>query len=263
MKIVLVGCGTTGNHVLPHLHEDVFLIDRDIVERVNLERQPLFSPADIGKAKAEVLGKKFGFSYAVADLDCESISLLADADLVIECTDNLETRFLINEYCVKNKIPWIYTGIVGKRGRVMKVDGDYCFRCVFSEVKGLDTCSTVGVDLAAAQELGNIAAEEVQRKSRGLWANGSWVKIKRNEDCPVCHGRYAYLEGKKEKIVKFCGSSRYQFKGNFNFEDVKERLHGSGEWFVHKDFYVFKDRVLVKAENEKEAKKKFTEVIGM
>jgi len=266
MKIAIIGCGTTGNQIIPLLHGELFLIDRDIVEEKNLSRQKLFSPEDVGKPKAEVLGKRYGIPYAVVDLDISQVSLL-DADLVIDCTDNLETRFLINEYCVKNTIPWIYTGVVGDRGRVMAVSGAYCFRCIFSEVKGLDTCSTVGVDLGTAAVVGKIAAEEANsvlhgEQSRGLWANGEWVTVQRNDTCPVCKGEYAYLNGKKERVVKFCGSSRYQFKGNFDFERVKERLHGDGEWFVYEDFYVFKDRVLVKAENETEAKRKFADVIG-
>lgn len=267
MKIAVIGCGTTGNHILPLLKETLFVIDRDIVEEKNLERQPLFSCEDIGKPKALIAHNKLGCDYNIMDLDFTNIDALKTMDLVVDCTDNLATRFLINEYCKKNNKPWIYTGVVSDRGRVMAVTGDFCFRCLFSEVKGLDTCSTVGVDIAVAQEVASVAAEETVRvlhgeKSRGLWANGEWITVKKRNGCSVCDGEYPYLEGKQESIVKFCGSSRYQFKGNFDFENVKKRLGGKGEWFVHDDFYIFRDRVLVRAENEKEAQKKFSEVIG-
>ena len=266
MKIVVVGCGTTGNVIIPLLKEHLLVIDRDIVEEKNLVRQKLFTKKDVGKPKAEVLGKKFSVPYKIMDLDFRTVDILK-SDLVIDCTDNLETRFLINEYCVKNKIPWIYTGIVGKRGRVMAVRGDFCFRCLFSEVKGLDTCSTVGVDAHALEELGKTVEEEVERifsgkKSRGLFAGSSWISVKRNKDCPVCQGKYLYLQGRKEKIIKFCGSSRYQFSGHFDFARVKKRLKGKGDWFVYQDFYIFTNRVLVKAKTEKEAKKKFADIIG-
>lgn len=268
MKITIIGCGTTGNVILPLLKGELFLIDRDIVEEKNLSRQKLFTKKDVGKPKAEVLATKYACNYAITDLDYTNISLLKDASLIIDCTDNLETRFLVNEYCAKENIPWIYTGIVGKQARVMSLTGDFCFHCIFSEVKGLETCTTGGVDLSLAEKLAQVVKEEVQRiqekkKSRGLWANGEWIKVKRNPSCEVCKGKYSYLEGKKEKIIKFCGSSRYQFKGNFDFHAVKKRLQGKGDWFVYEDFYIFKDRVLVKASSEKEAKKKFTEVIGM
>lgn len=267
MKIAVVGCGTTGTHILPLLKATLLVIDRDIVEERNLERQPLYAHEDIGKPKALVAGKRFACDYEIMDLDFTSIDTLKNIGLVIDCTDNLATRFLINEFCKKNNKPWIYTGVVGDRGRVMAITGDFCFRCLFTEVKGLDTCSTVGVDLAVAQNVAEVAVEEAMRvlrgeKSRGLWANGEWVAVKRRNDCDVCNGYYSYLDGKQESIIKFCGSSRYQFKGKFDFENVKRRLGGKGDWFVHEDFYIFRDRVLVHAGSEMEAKKKFADVIG-
>ena len=95
MKIIVVGCGTTGNAILPLLKGEITLIDRDIVEKRNLLRQKLFSKKDVGKPKAEVLGEKYKYSYKIIDLDYTTISFLK-GDLIIDCTDNLETRFLIN-----------------------------------------------------------------------------------------------------------------------------------------------------------------------
>lgn len=266
MKIIVIGCGTTGNAIIPVLKEKLLLIDRDIVEEKNLSYQKLFTKKDVGKAKAEVLGKKLNLPYKILDLDSTNI-FSVKTDLIIDCTDNLETRFLINEYCHKKNIPWIYTGLVASQGRVMSCTGDFCFRCVFSEVKGLETCETAGVNLLMAQKLAKVVKEEVQRiekgkSSRGLWANGSWIKVQRNPSCPVCKGTYSYLQGKKERVIKFCASSRYQFKGDFDFTRLKKRLKGKGSCFVYEDFYIFKDRVLVKASSEKEAKKKFAKVIG-
>src|SRR3989344_1242957 len=184
MKITIIGCGTTGNAIIPLLNGKITLIDRDIVEEKNLSRQKLFTKKDIGKPKAEVLGKRFKYAYKDIDLDYENISFLKKADLVIDCTDNLETRFLMNEFCTKNKIPWIYTGIVASRARMMSFTGNFCFRCIFSEVKGLETCTTAGVDLSQAQLLAKIVQKEVERifsgkKSSGLWANGEWIKVQR------------------------------------------------------------------------------------
>ncbi len=266
MKIIIVGCGTTGNAIIPLLKGKILLIDRDIVEEKNLSYQKLFTKKDVGKPKAEVLGKRLGHPYKILDLDYTNVSFLK-ADLIIDCTDNLETRFLINEYCSKKKIPWIYTGLVGSQGRMMPCTGEFCFSCVFSEVKGLETCETAGVNPAMVNKLAQVVEQEVHRISEGklssgLWANGSWIQVKRNKDCHVCKGKYIYLEGKKERIIKFCGSSRYQFKGNFDFTNVKKRLKGNCNWFVYEDFYIFPDRVLVKASSEKEAKKKFAKVIG-
>jgi adenylyltransferase/sulfurtransferase len=254
MKIVVVGCGTTGNVIIPKLKGNILIIDRDIVEEKNLNRQVLFTKTDVNKPKAEVIGKKLNLRYNVMDLDYTNVSVL-NSDLVIDCTDNLETRFLINEYCMKNKIPWIYTGIVGDLARVMYFDGKPCFRCIFSEVKGLATCSTDGVDLKLAEQLSKIVIKEINKPSKKLWANGDLIKVNSNPKCPVCNKKYEYLDGKKESIIKFCGSSRFQFKGEFDYKEIKKR--------VNKDFFVFKDRILVKADTEKEAKKKFTEFVGL
>jgi molybdopterin-synthase adenylyltransferase len=264
MKIAVVGCGTSGNSIIPKLQGDILLVDRDIVEAKNLERQKLFSKFDIGKPKSLVLGKKYSCDYKIIDLDFENINLLKGYDLIIDCTDNLETRFLINDFCAKFEIPWIYTGIVGDRARVMVINGNYCLRCLYSEVKGLDTCTTSGVNLDLAEKMSQVVKESIQnlKLSNGLWANGNWLKVSRRQDCPACNGNFEFLSGKTEKILKFCGGSRYQFKGNFDYANVRERLGGVGNWFVYQDFYIFTDRVLVKAKSEKEAKEKFSKTIG-
>jgi adenylyltransferase/sulfurtransferase len=261
MKIVVVGCGTTGNFIIPKLKGNITIIDRDIVEEKNLNRGINFTKKDIGKPKAEVLGKKFKVKYEIMDLDFSNVNILK-SNLVIDCTDNMETRFLINEYCKKNKIPWIYVGVIGKQGRVMKIDGDYCFRCIFSEVKGLETCETSGVNMDIVKKTTDVALEEINCKSRGLWANGDWLIVKKNKDCPVCNGKYEKLSGQKEKVVKYCGSSRFQFNGNYDFGLLKKRFGKKGEWFVYGDFYVFPKRILVKANSEKEARKKLSRFIG-
>lgn len=261
MKIVIIGSGTTGNLIIPKLKGKLLIIDRDIIEEKNLNRLMEFTKKDIGKPKAEVLGKKFGIKYKIMDLNYTNIEILK-SDLVIDCTDNMRTRFLINEYCRKNKIPWIYIGVIGSHGRVMKIEGDYCFRCIFSEVKGLETCETSGVDMDVVKKTIGIALEEISCKSRGLWVNGEWIVVKRNKNCPVCNGKYEMLSGKKEMVVKYCGSSRFQFNGNYDFDLLNKRFGKKGSWFVYKDFYVFPERILVKAETEKEARKKLSKFIG-
>jgi len=263
MKIVVVGCGTTGNLMIPQLKGDITIIDRDIVEEKNLNRLIQFTKKDIGKPKAEVLGEKFNLKYKILDLDYSNVQNLK-SDLVVDCTDNMETRFLINEYCRKNNIPWVYIGVVGKQGRVLLFNQDFCFRCIFSDVKGLETCETAGVDMKVVEKTCNIALEEISKmKSRGLWANSDWIKVKKNYKCPVCNKKFERLNGKKEKVVKYCGSSRYQFNGDYDFELLKKRFKKKGDWFVVEDFYVFKERILVKAKDEKEAKIKLSKFIGV
>jgi molybdopterin-synthase adenylyltransferase len=264
MKIAVIGAGTSGNAIIPKLDGDLLVVDRDIVEESNLERQAIYVKSDIAQPKALVIGEKFSCEYKVLDLNHNNVDILKGFDLVIDCTDNLYTRFLLNDFCVKENIPWIYTGVVGDRARVMVVNGSYCFRCLFSEVKGLDTCSTAGVSIELAQEMAKVVVQEITflDDPKGLWANGEWMSVRKSSDCPTCNGNYEYLEGKQDEVIQFCGSSRYQFRGNFDYSNVRERLGGKGDWFVFEDFYIFKDRVLVKASSESEAKEKFTKVIG-
>ena len=118
-KVVIVGIGALGTVAAELLARagigSLRLIDRDVVEESNLQRQILFTEKDVGKSKSVMAAEKLKEinslikieSYPL-HLDPKNVSLLQDADLVLDCTDNLETRFLINDHCRKEKIPWIY-----------------------------------------------------------------------------------------------------------------------------------------------------------
>mgnify|MGYP001594733519 CR=1 FL=1 len=124
--VSIVGLGALGSVASELLTragiKKLILIDRDFLELSNLQRQSLFEEKDIGKSKAVVLKEKLNeinkdvdiISY-FDNLDNENIDLI-NSDLILDCTDNLETRFLINEYSVKNKIPFIYGSAVGDSG---------------------------------------------------------------------------------------------------------------------------------------------------
>ena len=132
------------------------LVDRDIVELSNLQRQPLFDENDVGKPKALAAKEKLAkinseaeVQFFIDDLNYENIGeiLGRNIGLILDCTDNLETRFLINDFSVKNKIPFIYSSAVGSKGYVFNVipDKTACLRCFLKEAAALDTCETAGV----------------------------------------------------------------------------------------------------------------------
>lgn len=274
MKIIIVGGGTTGNiaALLFSKEYEVTLIDRDIIEEKNIGRQVLFTKEDIGKPKALVLEKKLKIKGLSLDLNYENIQLL-NSDLVIDCTDNLETRFLINEYCKKNSIPWIYTGVIRNLGRVMPIKNDYCFNCIFQDVKGLETCETIGVDLDVVFVTIGLAFKIAKEMLEGKQENYLYVvqdgniekiKVNKKNDCKVCNGTYEYLNGKKLDVLKFCGSGTFQFRTSIDYDSIVKRLNVKdlGGYCIYKNITIFKDRVLIKTENEKEARKIFNEVIG-
>src|SRR5438270_6184393 len=134
-RVAIVGCGATGSAVATLLARSgvgtLRLIDRDYVEPSNLQRQSLFDEADAAESmpKAVAAARKIAafnsevqITPVVADLTPENIeSLLADADLILDATDNFETRYLINDFAVKHGKPWIYAAAVAAYAVTMNV----------------------------------------------------------------------------------------------------------------------------------------------
>ena len=179
-SVAVVGLGALGSVSASLLARagigKLILIDRDIVELSNLQRQSLFDENDIGKPKA--LAAKENLSKINSDV--ETVSVIDDLnynnineiismnnnfniekinnqiykktnknkiDLILDCTDNLETRFLLNDYSIKTKIPFIHSSAVGSKGCVFNVmpGKTPCIRCFLKEAQQLDTCDTAGV----------------------------------------------------------------------------------------------------------------------
>ncbi|MBS3171330.1 HesA/MoeB/ThiF family protein [Candidatus Woesearchaeota archaeon] len=254
------------------------LIDRDNIELHNLQRQSLYIEEDVGKSKAVVIKEKLNkinkdieiVSY-FDNLDNENINLIK-SDLILDCTDNLESRFLINEFSIKNKIPFIYASAIGTEGYLFNiVQNNACFNCIFKEIQGLETCETFGVLNSTTHLISSLQVNEAikillnQEYEKNLLyfnlKNNELIKIRINKskDCSVCSKKiFGYLEGKKSKeIVKFCGSSSYLIKGKFDFDKVSNRLKKE-----NLPITLFKNKVLIKAKDEKEAKSLFSKYIG-
>ena len=126
-KVVIVGVGALGSVAAELLIRaglgKLLLIDRDIVEESNLPRQFLYCEDDIGKSKAlaaqerlQKINKNCQIQAEAAHLNKKNLSLLADADLILDGTDNLSTRFLLNDYCKKEKKLWIYAAAIKTSG---------------------------------------------------------------------------------------------------------------------------------------------------
>jgi adenylyltransferase/sulfurtransferase len=125
-EVVIVGCGGTGCNVANIISrwplKKITIIDCDIVEDTNLERQLLFNSKDLGKFKQEVAGEKlkeFNPSITiVSEFLTEKNQEKLNSDLVIDCTDNLKTRHTINNYCQENNTPWLFTASIGTYGQI-------------------------------------------------------------------------------------------------------------------------------------------------
>ena len=177
-QVAIVGCGATGSALASLLSRagvgTLRIIDRDYVEPSNLQRQTLFDEKDAAESvpKAIAAAKKIATFNSqivvepkVSDLTPENIEdLLAGAQVILDGTDNFETRYLINDFAVKASLPWIYTAAVGSYAATMNVlPGETaCLACIFPETPtGLvETCETAGILNSAVNPVASIAATE-------------------------------------------------------------------------------------------------------
>lgn len=237
-RITLVGCGTLGGAYALNLVRmgvrHLRLIDRDIVEEQNLSTQILFDEDDVRQVLPKVVAAKRHLVVMNGDCDIQvyasdlnaknAEALLQDADLILDATDNFETRFLINDAALKFNIPWIYTGFVGFTGLFLTVvpGRSACLRCLMEkppEPGKLPTCETAGVWAPAAQAVVGAALTEALKLLTGGklesslteldFQAGSWrrVMVERRKHCPACVSHdFPYLDGRKaSQATRLCG----------------------------------------------------------
>jgi len=204
-KIFIIGAGGLGcvvAELLARMNIDFTIIDDDIVDDTNLERQILFNKNDLLKKKVNVVKEKLKEFSEIKAIDKrlneknvkETIS---NADLVIDCTDNIDTRKIINKYCVKNNISWIYSGAVGEIGTIYLIKDNACFECINQNKEGETSCE-IGVLNSIVAIVGawtvNIALQYLLEKKieekliRINLKNNEMMKInvKKNPECKIC-----------------------------------------------------------------------------
>src|SRR5512143_2649065 len=177
-RIAIVGCGATGSAAAGLLARAgvgaIRVIDRDYVEPSNLQRQSLFDESDAAESLPKAIAaarKIIAFNSdivvesQVADLTPANVEeLLAGAQLILDGTDNFETRYLLNDYAVRERVSWIYAAAVGSYGVTMNVlPGETaCLACVFPESPrgSFETCDTAGILNSAATTIAAIEATE-------------------------------------------------------------------------------------------------------
>lgn len=244
--MLLIGCGALGTVIAEQLVRGglgfLRIVDRDVVELTNLQRQTLFDESDAadGTPKAVAARQRLGrinsgvtIEGIVADYFAGNARELADVDLILDGTDNVETRYLINDVAVSRGVPWIYGACVGTEGRVMTIRPakTACLRCVFPEPAGvgeLPTCDTAGVlgplagivasmQSAAAIKLlsGNEPALAGEMTVIDVWANrirAVDVSEAKRDDCPACGKReFPFLKNRSlRRPVSLCGRNAVQ-----------------------------------------------------
>jgi molybdopterin/thiamine biosynthesis adenylyltransferase len=263
--VAVVGCGATGAAAAALLARagvgTLTLIDRDFVEESNLQRQVLFDEADAREAlpKAEAARRKIGQFNSqvevhahVVDLVPSNIrSLLGEAAIVLDATDNFETRYLLNDYAVEQGRPWIYAAAVGAYAATMNIlPGETaCLACLFPQPPGgmVDTCDTAGilntaVNFAASVEVTEavkflVGAKDQMRRTllgRDLWTNDQ-AEINAGvprAQCTVCGQRdFVHLRGEDRPQITLCGRNSVQIHEHHrpvDFAEMKRRLEPHG-----------------------------------
>lgn len=301
--VAIVGLGALGSNSAELLAragiEKLILIDRDIVELSNLQRQRLFDETDIGKPKAlaakehlKEINNEVEIISIIDDLNFENINKILNKNigLILDCTDNLETRFLINDFVIKNNLPFIYSSAVGAKGYVFSIipNKTACLRCFLKEAAQLDTCETVGVLNTITSLISSLQVNEAIKIILGknyeknllffdVWKNELLkIKVDKNKNCICCSKHnFEHLTGKSQsKIIKLCGDNVHQVKTKAidkkQFNELKNKLKRIGKvadfgYCINFDnkLTIFQDgRALVKAKDEKGAKSLYSKFVG-
>lgn len=264
--VALVGCGATGAAAAGLLARagvgTLTIIDRDFVEPSNLQRQVLFDEADALESlpKAEAARRKIALFNSetlvrahTADLTPGNIhKLLAGSEIILDATDNFETRYLINDYAVEQRMPWIYSASVGSYAVSMSVlpEETACLACVFPEPPAgtVDTCDTAGILNTAVNFAASIAVSEAMKLIVGarervrrsllscdLWTNErSEISVaKPRPDCNVCSLHdFRHLRGEGRPHITLCGRNSVQIHEHgrpIDLAALEQRLRPHGE----------------------------------
>jgi adenylyltransferase/sulfurtransferase len=267
-RALLVGCGALGTVIANVLVRAgvgrLTIVDRDYVERSNLQRQVLFDEDDLASdlpkaiaaaAKLRRINPDVAVEPVVADLNATNVeTLLTGADVALDGTDNFEARYLLNDACVKHGVPWVYAAAVGAYGATFPIlPGETpCLRCVFAESPApgtLDTCDTAGVLAPAVGVVANLATAEGLKLLVGardklhralvwldVWEN-TYHRLELgppNADCPTCQqGRYDSLDAQVGSYtLELCGRNTLQVvvpgRPRVALADLAARLAGAG-----------------------------------
>lgn len=289
--VAVVGVGATGSVIAENLARhgiNLIIIDRDYLEENDLYSSNIYTREDAENARpkakvcAERLTELTETEFHVADLSSERVEILEEADIILDGTDNLETRLLISEYCRKKNKPWIYTAAVGVKGFSMFFDEE-CFNCLFNEIKAseLETCETAGI----MREISSIAAsvsshkairyltgKEVDEELDSIHSGRSFSFD--SDGCKACEdGEYERLETSSE-MSRICGMEKYQLQTDAGKNALDQlRNHPDtvkeNEYLVQLEqsdekFTVFRSgRVIVEARDEGMARQKVSELLGV
>lgn len=268
-RVLLVGCGALGAS-----HAEILaragvgflrIVDRDFVEFSNLQRQTLYSESDAKERLPKAIAAQNRIREINSEIETEAIvadvnysnveNLTGDVDLILDGTDNFQTRYLLNDACVKLGKIWIYGAAVSSYGTTMTIfpNETPCLRCIFEEMPPAataPTCDTAGVIQPIITSISAIQTTEALKILTGnadklhksliqidVWQN-DWRKIKLgkpNADCETCaRANFEFLEAESgEFSAVLCGRNAVQIAPSkavqVDLQNLGEKLKKLGE----------------------------------
>lgn len=265
-RAVVIGCGALGSFSANALVRAgvgrLLVADRDFVEASNLQRQMLFDEEDaaqsLPKAKAaerhlRQINSDVEIEGRVADVTPDNVEeLISGAGVVLDGTDNFETRYLLNDACVKLGIPWIYAAAVGSYGVTMPVlpGRTACLACLFPEPPSTvgETCETVGILSSAAAAVAALQVADalkvlsgaLERVEARLFSLDVWDNRVQSvpvgpplAGCAVCGRReFRHLAGERRSHITLCGRNSVQIHERarpLDFAALRARLEPLGQ----------------------------------
>ncbi len=275
-RVLLVGCGALGTHLAEFCVRagvgELTIIDRDIIEESNLQRQGLFTEDDLWQAlpKAEAARRRLAAVNGQAQINAvvgefsaaNALDLARGRTLILDGTDNFETRFIINDAAIKLGVPWIYAACVGATAAAMAVlpGSTACLKCLLEELPGAggETCDTAGVVMPAVLAAVALAGAEALKILSGacdattkklvthdLWtgARAQLDASRPRADCPACVRReLVHLEGGGVARAAFlCGRNSVQVRpaaAGFDFAQARKGLERAAKPVATNEFLV-------------------------
>jgi molybdopterin/thiamine biosynthesis adenylyltransferase len=269
-RALVVGCGALGTVIANTLVRSgvghVRIVDRDFVELTNLQRQVLFDEDDIAanlpKAiaaanKLRRINSQVVIEPIVADVESGNVlELVRNVDVIVDGTDNFETRYLINDVAIRENIPWVYGGCLGGEGQTMTIlPGETaCLRCLMPDAPppgSTPTCDTAGVLAPIVNVIASLEAMEAIKIlsgnraaiSRSLTIIDVWENqlrqinvetLAENVDCPTCKQReFPWLTGERSsQSAVLCGRNAVQLspsdRASLSLDQLAEKLSTVG-----------------------------------
>ncbi len=243
-KVIIIGCGALGTVIANNLVRSgvgyIKIVDRDYIELSNLQRQILFDEDDVennmlkaiaARDKLSRINSSIKIESLVEDVNSKNIEqLVTGMDVILDATDNLQTRYLINDISVKLNIPWIYGGVIGSSGMVHTIipGTTPCLRCMFPEISpigSMETCDTAGVLNSITSIVASIESTEAIKLliNKGgdvikglfyidIWNNESDViPLSIDEECTSCGKKnFEFLHRDTDEVTSLCGKNSIQ-----------------------------------------------------